>query len=79
MLQATMKLSLLLTKEAVEMPKLYFVTDLDRTIIHSKHPDYYCVESIGQKEVTRIALKSTVDFCSVYDAKSFPNAAYSVS
>ena len=53
-----MKLSLLLTKEAVEMPKLYFVTDLDRTIIHSKHPDYYCVESIGQKEITYMTSSS---------------------
>lgn len=40
------------------MSKLYFITDLDRTMIHSKHPGYYCVESIGEKEITYMTLTS---------------------
>ena len=40
------------------MSKLYFITDLDRTMIHSKHPRYYCVESIGEKEITYMTLTS---------------------
>lgn len=32
--------------------KTCFITDLDRTIIHSKHKGYKCVEKIGDKEIT---------------------------
>lgn len=34
------------------MENIYFITDLDRTIIHSKHKGYKCVEMIGEKEIT---------------------------
>lgn len=34
------------------MENLYFVTDLDRTIIHSKNPGFRCVEFIGDREIT---------------------------
>lgn len=34
------------------------MTDLDRTIIHSKHLGYYCVESVGQKEITYMTRSS---------------------
>lgn len=32
--------------------KNYFITDLDKTIIHSKNPNYKCVEYIGDREIT---------------------------
>ena len=32
--------------------KLYFITDLDRTIIHSKNKGFRCVEVMGKKEIT---------------------------
>ena len=34
------------------MDKIFFITDLDRTIIHSKHIGYKCVEKLGDKEIT---------------------------
>ena len=34
------------------MEKIFFITDLDRTIIHSKHRGYKCVEKLGDKEIT---------------------------
>ena len=34
------------------MNSFYFITDLDRTIIHSKNKGYKCVETIGDKEIT---------------------------
>ncbi|MEG2353995.1 MAG: HAD hydrolase family protein [Clostridium sp.] len=34
------------------MEKLYFITDLDRTIIHSKNKGFKCVELIGEREIT---------------------------
>lgn len=34
------------------MEDLYFITDLDRTIIHSKNKGFKCVEKIGEKEIT---------------------------
>ena len=34
------------------MEKIFFITDLDRTIIHSKHKGYKCVEKLGDKEIT---------------------------
>ena len=34
------------------MEKVFFITDLDRTIIHSKHKGYKCVEKLGDKEIT---------------------------
>lgn len=37
---------------------LYFITDLDRTIIHSKNSGYKCVETIGEKEITYMTEKS---------------------
>ena len=29
-----------------------FITDLDRTIIHSKNPGFTCVETYGNREIT---------------------------
>lgn len=34
------------------MENIYFITDLDRTIIHSKNKGYRCVEMIGEREIT---------------------------
>ena len=34
------------------MEKIFFITDLDRTIIHSKHIGYKCVEKLGDREIT---------------------------
>ena len=34
------------------MDKIFFITDLDRTIIHSKHIGYKCVEKLGDREIT---------------------------
>ena len=34
------------------MNSFYFITDLDRTIIHSKNKGYKCVETIDDKEIT---------------------------
>ena len=34
------------------MDKIFFITDLDRTIIHSKHSGYRCVEKLGDREIT---------------------------
>lgn len=36
----------------------YFVTDLDRTIIHSKNPTFKCVEKMGDREITYMTDKS---------------------
>lgn len=38
--------------------KNYFVTDLDKTIIHSKNPNHKCVEYIGNREITYMTEKS---------------------
>lgn len=32
--------------------KIYFITDLDRTIIHAKNKGFKCVESVDEKEIT---------------------------
>lgn len=32
--------------------KKYFITDLDRTIIHSQNPNYTCVEKLKDREIT---------------------------
>lgn len=34
------------------MENIYFITDLDRTIIHSKNKGYRCVEMMGEREIT---------------------------
>lgn len=34
------------------MENIFFITDLDRTIIHSKHKGYKCVEKLGDREIT---------------------------
>ena len=34
------------------MEKIFFITDLDRTIIHSKHRGYKCVEKLEDREIT---------------------------
>lgn len=34
------------------MENIYFITDLDRTIIHSRNKGYKCVEKIGEREIT---------------------------
>jgi hydroxymethylpyrimidine pyrophosphatase-like HAD family hydrolase len=34
------------------MSNLYFITDLDRTIIHAKNKGFKCVEKEGEKEIT---------------------------
>lgn len=34
------------------MENIYFITDLDRTIIHSRNRGYKCVEKIGEREIT---------------------------
>lgn len=34
------------------MEKIFFITDLDRTIIHSKHRGYKCVEKLDDREIT---------------------------
>ena len=34
------------------MEKLYLITDLDRTIIHSRNKGFKCVESIGDRAIT---------------------------
>ncbi len=43
------------------MGKFYFVTDLDRTIIHAKNKGYKCVEKSGEKEITYMTEKSYRD------------------
>lgn len=34
------------------MNKIYFISDLDKTIIHSKNKGFKCVEKIGDREIT---------------------------
>ena len=34
------------------MEKIFFITDLDRTIIHSKHRGYKCAEKLEDREIT---------------------------
>ena len=40
----------------------YFVTDLDRTIIHAKNKGYKCVEYMGEKEITYMTENSYNEF-----------------
>ena len=40
--------------------KNVFITDLDRTIIHSKNPDYICVEKYNDREITFMTEKSLI-------------------
>lgn len=51
--------------------ELYFITDLDRTLIHSKNKGYKCVESIGEKEITYMTEKSYNDFLSLLKIEYF--------
>lgn len=40
------------------MGKINFITDLDRTIVHSKNKGFKCVEHIGEREITYMTEKS---------------------
>ncbi|MGL4741054.1 MAG: HAD family hydrolase [Sarcina sp.] len=40
------------------MEKIYFITDLDRTIIHAKNKGFRCVEFIGDREITYMTQES---------------------
>lgn len=40
------------------MGKINFITDLDRTIVHSKNKGFKCVEHIGDREITYMTEKS---------------------
>lgn len=40
--------------------KNVFITDLDRTIIHSKNPGYTCVEKYNDREITFMTEKSLI-------------------
>lgn len=51
--------------------ELYFITDLDRTLIHSKNKGYKCVESIGEKEITYMTEKSYSDFLNLLELEHF--------
>ncbi|MGL4453052.1 MAG: HAD family hydrolase [Sarcina sp.] len=47
------------------MNDIYFITDLDRTIIHAKNKGYKCVEYNGEKEITYMTEKSYKDFLDI--------------
>ncbi|MGL5069398.1 MAG: HAD family hydrolase [Sarcina sp.] len=51
------------------MKDIYFVTDLDRTIIHAKNKGYKCVEYIGEREITYMTEKSYDDFRDLLNIK----------
>ncbi|MGL5086863.1 MAG: HAD family hydrolase [Clostridium sp.] len=53
------------------MSKLYFITDLDRTIIHSKNKGFKCVEKIGDREITYMTENSYKDFMELLEMKNF--------
>lgn len=53
------------------MEKIFFITDLDRTIIHSKNRGYKVVEKIGEKEITYMTEKSYLDFLKLLKNKNF--------
>lgn len=53
------------------MNNIYFITDLDRTIIHSKNKGYKCVEAIGEKEITYMTEKSYSEFLELLKLKHF--------
>lgn len=53
------------------MKDIYFITDLDRTIIHAKNKGYKCVEYSGEKEITYMTEKSYVDFLELLERKEF--------
>lgn len=53
------------------MGDLYFITDLDRTLIHSKNKGFKCVESIGEKEITYMTEKSYCKMLKLLELEKF--------
>lgn len=53
------------------MDKIYFVTDLDRTIIHAKNKGYKCVEKIENREITYMTEKSYKSLIELLKIKNF--------
>ncbi len=53
------------------MSNLYFITDLDRTIIHSKNKGFKCVEREGEKEITYMTESSYMELMKLLKLKHF--------
>ncbi len=53
------------------MKDLYFVTDLDRTIIHSKNEGFKCVEKMGEREITYMTESSHEELMEILKLKNF--------
>ena len=51
--------------------KNVFITDLDRTIIHSKNPDYTCVEKYNDREITFMTEKSLIGLKELLSKEDF--------
>ncbi|MGL4990471.1 MAG: HAD family hydrolase [Sarcina sp.] len=50
--------------------KVYFITDLDRTIIHAKNKGFKCVESDNEKEITYMTRNSYYKFLEILKNKN---------
>lgn len=53
------------------MDKIYFITDLDRTIIHSKNKGFKCVEKIEDREITYMTDYSYNSFMEILKLEYF--------
>lgn len=51
--------------------KNVFITDLDRTIIHSKNPGYTCVEKYNDREITFMTEKSLIGLKELLSKEDF--------
>ena len=51
--------------------KNVFITDLDRTIIHSKNPSYVCVEKYNDREITFMTEKSLIGLKELLSKEEF--------
>lgn len=53
------------------MKEINFITDLDRTIIHSKNKGFKCVEYNGEKEITYMTEKSYKELLNILALSNF--------
>lgn len=53
------------------MNNIYFITDLDRTIIHSKNKGYKCVETMEDREITYMTNKAHNDLHKLLSLNNF--------
>ena len=53
------------------MKEIYFITDLDRTLIHAKNKGHKCVEYIEKSEITYMTQKSYDAFLELLKIKEF--------